>query len=82
MTFSSILFLFFFLPAALLFCRYDVFIPPSVESRMWVETKNNRKPVYSDFQPVLLRVGRAEIYRDNDIHDTAQLYLRAAYPLK
>ena len=39
MTFSSILFLFFFLPAALLFCRYDVFIPPSVKRRMQVETK-------------------------------------------
>lgn len=39
MTFSSILFLFFFLPAALLFCRYDVFIPPSVKRRMRVETK-------------------------------------------
>ena len=39
MTFSSILFLFFFLPAALLFCRYDVFIPPSVKRRMSVQTK-------------------------------------------
>ena len=39
MTFSSILFLFFFLPASLLFCRYDVFIPPSVKRRMQVETK-------------------------------------------
>ena len=39
MTFSSILVLFFFLPAALLFCRYDVFIPPSVKRRMQVETK-------------------------------------------
>lgn len=39
MTFSSILFLFFFLPAALLFCRYDAFIPPSVKKRMSVETK-------------------------------------------